>query len=321
LPSLANPKIVAGGAIGESKLDVFALAGNEAHKWIAPYASYMRTKASAEQGIETETAAARKAMLDAEIAFPIVAKPDSGLRGAGVRPVRNDEELAQYIAGFPIGERVVLQAMVPYEAEAGVFYVRHPQEAKGNIISLTLKYAAYVYGDGSRTLKQLIDDDPRASAIAEVYQRRLQDQLHEVPAAGTPIKLVFAGSHCRGSIFKNGADFITPEMVDAFDRISKDIDEFYFGRYDVRFRTIEDLQAGKHFQIVEVNGSGSEQTHIWDSRTTLKEAYLATFEQWRLSFEFGAANQQRGFQKTKLMTVLKLWFGELRRGRKYPETL
>src|SRR3546814_2071256 len=66
----------------------------------------------------------------------------------------------------------LLQELVPWEGEAGIFYVRRPGQKRGEVFSMTLKYAPYVLGDGVRSLRQLIQDDPRASQIAHIYFAR-----------------------------------------------------------------------------------------------------------------------------------------------------
>jgi hypothetical protein len=61
-------------------------------------------------------------------------------------------------------------------------------------------------------------------------------------------------------------------MREAFDRISYDIPEFYFGRFDVRFSDFQELQQGGGFKIVEINGAGGEANHIWDRKTPILQA-------------------------------------------------
>lgn len=313
LPTIANPKIFAGGIVGEHKSRVMDLAGPIAQKWIAPYAAFPVSEPALDKALAH--------MREKQLEFPCVAKPDSGLRGAGVQLVKNRQELQSYLNSFPRGHNLVLQALVPYEAEAGVFYVRKPNAEKGEIFSITLKYAPYLYGDGKRTLKELILADPRASEISDIYLTRHKAELGRVLAVGEAYKLVFAGNHCRGAIFRDGTDLATDALTARFDEISKDVDEFYFGRFDIRFRSIEALQNGEDFQIVEINGTGSEATHIWDRSMTLKEAYRTLFKQWRMAYEIGAQNRKRGFKTTNLFKIFKAWKEELDRGADYPTTM
>jgi hypothetical protein len=313
LPTISNPLFPMGGWVGESKATVFEHAGPYARKFIAPWAAIDRTPG-------LTAADAVQAAKHAGLTLPFVAKPDMGCRGAGVRRVRNEAELARYIDGFPMSERIVLQALVDHEAEAGVFYVRKPSEARGRIISLTLKYFPYIQGDGRATLGELIARDPRAGRLQHIYLPRHKDYLDWVVPAGQPFRIAFAGSHSRGTIFRNGNALITEAMTDAFDRISKDVKEFYFGRFDVRFPSIEDLRAGRNFTIVEINGAGAEATHIWDRKTTLAEAYGALMQQYKALWETGAENARRGFKPARLVDFLQAYRHEMKLWAQYPLT-
>jgi hypothetical protein len=54
-----------------------------------------------------------------------------------VRLLHGPDDLQLYLSKFLPGERIVLQQYVPDEGEAGIFYVRHPDEACGQITSIT----------------------------------------------------------------------------------------------------------------------------------------------------------------------------------------
>lgn len=316
LPLLANPLFPAGGLVGESKTQILDLIQGDVAAFVAPYIAFDRTAASPAE----DAAAAAAAMRAAGLGLPVVAKPDLGCRGAGVRPIRAWADLESYLAGFPIGERLLLQAMVDVEGEAGVFYVRVPGEARGRIFSLTLKYFPHVIGDGSSTLRALILADPRAGLLSHLYFPRHTSRLDEILPAGAPFRLAFAGSHSRGAIFRNGGHLITEAMTDRFDAISQAIPEFWFGRFDVRFADIAGLREGRDFRIVEVNGAGAEATHIWDSRTRLRDAYATLFRQFDLLWKIGSRNRSRGFKPEPLGQLLARWRREKRLIDTYPPT-
>jgi hypothetical protein len=313
LPTIANPKMPLGGWIGESKARVFEAAGPYARQFIAPWIAIRKEPAL--QPAEVLATAGR-----AGIALPCIVKPDRGCRGVGVRRVRNLAELAAYLQAYPDGENVILQQLVDHEAEAGIFLVRKPGEARGRIISVTLKYFPYVHGDGHSTLAELIRRDSRAGRLAHIYLPRHAGRLDWIVPEGQPVRIAYAGSHSRGTIFRNGNALVTPEMTEGFDRIAADIDEFHFGRFDVRFPDIADLQAGRNFTILEINGAGAEATHVWDRKTTLYEAYAALAEQYRLLWETGAANARRGFRPEPLAEVIKAYRHEKALWARYPLT-
>ena len=316
LPLISNPLLSAGGLVGEVKSEVLDGIGPEGRPWIAPYVSVARGSLSPGWATRVALSALSEAGLD----FPLVAKPELGCRGAGVRPVRSAGELTDYLSRFPLGERYLLQTLVDLEGEAGVFYIREPGEERGRVVSLTLKYFPHVTGDGSRTLEQLIRDDPRAGRLPHLYLDRHRGRLGEVLPVGAHFRLAFAGSHSRGAIFRDGTHLITPAMSDRFDAIARSMPEFWFGRFDVRFDDLEDLRRGEGFSIVEVNGAGAESTHIWDSRTTLWRAYRDLFRQYGALWRIGAANRRRGFRPEGWRTFLARRGRERSATRLYPPT-
>lgn len=316
LPLIANPGLPASGLVGESKSHVLDGMGPEARTWTAEHITILRDDASP----RTAVLAALSALSNAGLSLPIVAKPDLGCRGAGVRPIRSEEELRDYIAHFPVGQRIVLQRLVDVEGEAGVFYVRRPGATNGTIFSLTLKHFPYVVGDGRRTLRQHILADPRAGQLAHLYLARHADRLDTVVGDGEHVRLAFAGSHSRGAIFRNGARHITEAMTARFDAIARDIPEFWFGRFDVRFADFEAFRRGEDLTIVEVNGAGAEATHIWDSRTRLRDAYWTLFRQFALLWSIGAANRRRGFRPESWRAFLSRWRTERVLVATYPPT-
>lgn len=328
LPTVANPHFPGGGFYGESKAEILALAVRDIPEWVAAFVTVDRpsvdenvAESSALQ--HTVNATAQSALAKARhigLALPLVAKPDLGCRGAGVRLVRTDQQLRDYIRAFPGGARFLLQKYVGFEGEAGIFYCRKPGEDQGRIISITLKYFPHVYGDGSRTLRELILADPRAGPLSHLYLGRHAARLQWIPAAGEAVRLAFAGSHSRGAIFRNGTRFVTPAMEQRFDEISKRLPEFHFGRFDIRFEDFAQVQAGAGFTIVEINGAGAESTHIWDRRTSLLVAWIDLMKQYRWLFQIGKANRDRGFKPMGLREFIAAYRREKLLTPQYPST-
>jgi hypothetical protein len=318
LPTAANPSFPGGGFFGESKAQILALAMRHVPQWVAPFVRIDRP-ALRDADVRRECAAALEQLARAGIELPVVAKPDLGCRGAGVKLVRSAAELHAYIGNFPPAASLVLQRLVAFEGEAGIFYCRRPGQ-RGRIVSITLKYFPHVIGDGQRTLRQLILDDARAGRLSHLYLKRHAARLDSVPEAGTAIRLAFAGSHSRGAIFRNGTHLVTPAMEAAFEAIAQALPEFHFGRFDVRFESFADVQAGRGFTIVEINGAGAESTHIWDRGTGLIEAWRTLMRQYRWLFEIGAANRARGFAPLGLAQFIRDYRREKRLTPLYPAT-
>lgn len=317
LPSVANPAFPAGGVVGESKSDILTVARRHLGDHVAAFIGRRRSHADA----SSEARTTLEALAQAGLSFPLVAKPDKGCRGAGVRPLYTADDLETYLANFPVDADFIVQKMVDYEGEAGVFYVREPHEAQGRILSLTLKYFPYVVGDGLTNLRDLILRDPRASKLADIYFPRFEERLDSIPQAGESIRLAFAGNHSKGTIFRNGDALVTPEMVAMFDRMSQRIPGFHFGRYDIRFDDFERLRRGEEaFTIIEINGAGAESTHIWDANVSLLKAWRDLIEQCYLAWKIGAANRKAGADVLAFTTMWADYRSEKRMTKLYPST-
>jgi hypothetical protein len=185
---------------------------------------------------------------------------------------------------------------------------------------LTLKYFPSVRGDGSSTLEQLIQADPRAGRVPHLYLARHRQRLGWVPAPDQKVPLVFVGNHCKGAVFRNGIDLVTPALTRRIDALAKTIPAFHFGRFDVRFSSLAQLQRGEGFSVIEFNGGGSEAIHIWDADTTLSAAYRDLFKQVRLLFEIGAVQRDNGYVPDSWIRILGAWRREWRLKQSYPIT-
>jgi membrane protein DedA with SNARE-associated domain len=290
-----NPAVPAGGFIGESKSQI--LDGLANPDFVA------RTRhLPARDDPATRVRDALEFMRDQGLSYPVVLKPDAGQRGSGVAVVRSDDELEAYLRTIRVD--AVLQEHCE-GLEFGVFYYRYPDEECGRIFALTEKAFPVVVGDGQSTLERLILFDRRAVAMAKLYLEKQVHHLWDVPAAGEEVKLVEIGNHCRGAVFLDGTALVTPEMEEAFDRITKGFEGFYFGRYDVLVPSAADLQAGRNFKIIELNGGTSEATSIYDPKNRLIDAYRVLFEQWRILFEIARRNVERGVRPDRTSELLK----------------
>jgi hypothetical protein len=310
LPTAANPRITTGGLCGESKLSILAQIGPQAADLVAP--------ACGVPAHPDGTAAAEAAMQACGLNYPVVAKPDIGCNGTGVRLVRDQAAMTRYLKAFPPGETVVLQRYVPDPNEAGIFYVRYPDEPHGRITSVTIKQPPMVVGDGRSTLHTLILADERARLVPHLYLDRLADKLDTVPAQGENVQLVFVGNHCKGSIFQDGTALVTPALTQAIDALAQSMPDFYFGRIDVRFASTASLRRGVGFQVIEINGAGSEATHIWDPSTKLLDAWRTQFFHYGAAFRIGAANRRRGFASSGVRRMYRDWMNQRRLMALYP---
>lgn len=299
LPTAANPGMFSGGFVGESKIatlrDLYATSPEftaEAHL------------------LEGATPAERLKSLEQLCAqhrldVPFILKPNVGQRGVGVKVIWSLEQASAYLQQTTAP--LIVQRYAPGPREIGVFYYRFPHESRGRLFAITEKIFPTITGDGRRTMEDLVREDNRARFVAATYLQRLGDRCSEVLPAGETVKLVQAGNHAQGCIFRDGSRLWSEELERRIDEISQRIEGFFIGRYDIRYNTDEDLRAGRSFQIIELNGAASEATSIYDARNSLLAAYRTLFRQWELVFAIGAANRRLGSSPTKLPLLWRKW--------------
>ncbi|HRI13010.1 MAG TPA: VTT domain-containing protein [Verrucomicrobiota bacterium] len=319
LPSAANPGIVTGGLVGESKFatlrELFRTSPEvTAEAWFLP-ASESKTWNSTFE-IEARLASLRRLCAKHHIAFPLVLKPDLGQRGLGVKLIQSFEEADAYLRHTRAA--VVVQRYAAGPGEVGIFYYRFPHEAHGQIFAVTEKIFPTLTGDGVHTIEELIWKDPRARFVADRYLTRFAVRRREVLAPGETLRLVEAGNHAQGCIFRDGSRLLTPELAQRIDEISQRLPGFFIGRYDLRFGSEDDLRAGRNFQILELNGASAEATSIYDARNSLWAAYRTLFRQWELVFAIGAANRSRGARSTSIPELWRAWRNAKRLFASYP---
>jgi RimK-like ATP-grasp domain len=223
-----------------------------------------------------------------DLQFPLIAKPDMGERGKGVVKIGSATEAVALAETIDCEH--IIQDFVDYPLEIGVFYSRLPSEAKGEISSVTLKEFLHVIGNGNDTLQTLILRNNRALFQYEKLEKRFANRWQEMIAEGEKITLEGIGNHNRGTRFINANYLINNDLENIFEKISRQIQGFQYGRYDVRVSSLEDLYEGKNIMIMELNGTNSEPTHIYDGSVGLIRACRDLAWHWRRMAEICREN-------------------------------
>ena len=265
--------------IGESKYEVLSLVQDH----LKPQTILIKFPTSTDQVV--------RKIEEANLSFPLIFKPDLGERGWLVRRIDNQENIEDYLSEVNID--FIIQELIDLPLEFGVYYVRFPSEANGKVNSITAKEFLYVQGDGQKTLQELIMENDRAMLQWELLKEKYNDRLNEILPAEKKEVLVSIGNHCLGTKFLNGNHLITPQLSASFDRISKKINGFYFGRYDLRCATFEDLENG-NIKIVELNGCGAEPSHIYHPGASLWKGINDLITHWQNLYRVSRENHQRG---------------------------
>jgi len=315
LPTAANPGIFSGGFVGESKIATLCDLSATSPEFTAEAvlltaagrgsSSPLNGESAGVRGENSRDALLAQLLREHGLSYPFIIKPDVGQRGVGVKLIRTPEQAVAYLQQTTAP--LVIQRYSPGPREAGVFYYRFPNEPRGRIFAVTEKIFPTITGDGQHTIEELVWADDRARFIADKYLGRLRHRRSEVLPARETFRLVEAGNHAQGCIFRDGMHLWSEELERRIDEISRRLDGFFIGRYDIRYASDEDLRAGRHFQIIELNGAASEATSIYDVRNSLWAAYRTLFRQWELVFAIGAANRRRGCPPTKPALLWRKW--------------
>ncbi|HAD11234.1 MAG TPA: hypothetical protein DCF33_02230 [Saprospirales bacterium] len=282
--SNVNPGIPLGGAMGESKWDILIQL---------PEAILPKTLVvGKEEPLESVLFMLhRKGMT-----FPIIAKPDVGERGFLVKKIHNEPELREHLQQWPV--RFILQEFLAQPLEASVLYHRFPgDDGYFGITSVCIKAFLQVEGDGESTIRMLMQKQARAAFQLTRFEKEYPGLLDQVPAPGESVLLEPIGNHSRGTKFINGNHLITPSMVQAFEKICRQIPDIHYSRFDLKTESWDALQRA-NFKVMELNGVLGEPAHIYDPSHGMSRAYRDLWQHWRLLFRLHIALKESGHSPT-----------------------
>ena len=234
----------------------------------------------------------QKIVQDSGIKYPFFAKPDIGLRGSAVKKIHNSDELQSYNskANFDY----VVQDLIPFKNEVGIFYVRYPNEEKGRITGIVSKEFLMITGDGVSTTEELIKKNPRYELQLKVLKQEYGSELLSILPKGEQLNLVPYGNHARGAKFIDGSHWISTKLNETINEMCLQIPGFYFGRLDVMYNNWEELERGENVSVVELNGAASEPTHIYDPTHSLFFAWKELARHITYMYEISVQNHKSG---------------------------
>ena len=276
-----NPTMKNGGFVMDSKREIYDLIPQKYY----PKTDFIKEAIPFEEVLQI--------LENSKIKLPFIVKPDIGLRGSAVKKITNLEQLQAYHhkANFDY----LLQDLIPFENEVGIFYVRFPNEKNGRLTGIVAKEFLIVEGNGISTIEELLKVNPRYEFQLKALQKEYGKQLLEILPKGEKRNLVPYGNHARGAKFLDYSHLISPQLTQVIDEMCLQIPEFYFGRMDVMYNTWEELEQRKNFSIVELNGAASEPTHIYDPKHSLFFAWKELSRHITYMFKISVLNHQRGF--------------------------
>ena len=180
-----DPSMKNGGFIMDSKKEIYKLIPQHYY----PKTEFVKEKIAFDDVL---------ALLDnSKIKLPFIVKPDIGLRGSAVKKVTDLEELKTYHtkANFDY----LIQDLIPFANEVGIFYVRFPHEKQGRITGIVAKEFLIVTGDGYSTISALLKANPRYEFQLKALEKEYGNQLKTILMNGEKRNLVPYGNHARGA--------------------------------------------------------------------------------------------------------------------------
>lgn len=289
--SATNPGMKYSGVMGESKYNVLLTIPSE----FVPKTIFIPSS--------TSFSSILKLISQNGFKYPLIIKPDSGERGKDVEMINNEYALKTYLTGKTFDLNI--QEFIDLDLEFGIMYHRIPGEKTGAITSVVQKGFLVVTGDGRQTLHDLLKQEIRIANRLDYFENKYHDQLDKVLTKSEKMYLEPIGNHCRGTIFYNANHIINDHLTHLFDRIASQINGFYYGRFDLKVASLDDLYLGQHMKIIELNGVSSEVAHIYDPKYKLTQAYRDVFKHMKYIYNIAKKNHADGYPYDSLWTFLK----------------
>ena len=288
--SSANPSIETGGMFFESKWKIFELIPKE----YFPTTLFIEPTDNVFMILEK--------MKKSDVSFPIIAKPDRGERGWLVQKIHSLKELESYRNLVKVD--FLIQSYVNQPMEFSIFYFRHPKNQTGSITSITRKQLLTVRGDGKSTIAQLMKRENRSFLQYKRLRNNATIDFNTILPEGIEQVLVPYGNHVLGAMFLDYHHIIDKDLLGSIEKISKQIKGFYFGRFDLRANSIEDLKKGKNISILELNGAGAEPAHIYDPSFSFFKAQRVLARHYKMMYQAAYENKKAGFSYMTFQSFL-----------------
>jgi membrane protein DedA with SNARE-associated domain len=136
---------------------------------------------------------------------------------------------------------------------------------------------------------------PHAGKAAVLYAR-----LPGAPRGRLLSLTLRADGRCR-----EGRRHITPRLEARLDAVARSMREFHYGRFELRFASIDALERGEDFAIVDICGVGGVLERAWNPAMPLTEIYRRLIDRQRIMFLIGEKNRARGFEPAGCADVLR----------------
>jgi hypothetical protein len=266
----SNPGLTFGGFEGEGKKEMY----EQLPPGSFPHTIYITPGISFEE--------VKKQMEDAGFKYPFIVKPNVGMMGFMFRKITEPQQLKLYHETMPI--EYLIQELVNYPIEVSAFYYKIPGQSKGHISGFLKKEPPYLIGDGISTIESLINGHEGIRLKKEEVLMKHSTKLKDVLAPGETYFLSYASNRNQGGKLTGIDHEIDENLQQLITGFSQYPQPFYYGRYDIKCNSVEDLKAGKNFSILEFNGAGAGTQHIYANGYSFWKACAIILFHWKMLF-------------------------------------
>lgn len=276
----ANPTLMFGGFEGETKREMYEQLPADLY----PKSIYIEPTTSVDEVV---------GLVETHFGeYPVAVKPNVGMMGLLFRVISSASELRQYHQQVPVD--YIVQELSTYPIEVSVFYYRFPGESTGTITGFVRKDSLEVVGNGRLTLWELIGQYSPVQFRLDEMRAKHANRLTYVVPDGEVYCLSNALNQTRGGRLVSLAHEKDERLLSVFDALSHHTGNFYFGRYDVKCASVDDLKAGRNFTILEFNGAGAAPHHVYGNGNSLWQAYRIVLHHWSVLARISRQNHARG---------------------------
>lgn len=280
--SSSNPSLTFGGFEGETKSEMY----KQLPPGTYPPSIFIKPGSPFEE--------VEKLFIAEKFSYPCAVKPDIGTMGFMFRKIDNPQQLKMYHRKMP--SVYIIQQWVNYPLEVSVFYYRFPDQQKGTITGFIKKEFLQVMGDGISSLWQLINKYERVQFRLEEMRLKHAHNLNDIIPAGETYILSHALNLSRGGKLVSLEHEKDEKLLKVFDDLSHYTKNFFYGRYDIKCNSVEELKEGRNFSILEFNGSGAEPHHAYGNNNTLWQAHKIFLHHWKILFLISRYNHLHGIR-------------------------
>lgn len=274
-----DPSLTFGGFEGEGKREMYDQL---------PPGSYPRTiYIDPKQSFES----LQNQVESSGFTYPFIVKPNVGMMGFMFRKISNPQQLKLYHETIPI--EYLVQELVAYPLEVSAFYFRMPDEKKGTISGFLKKEPPYITGDGVSSIETLMLQHEGIKYKLEQLLEKQVGNKDQVLPQGERYYLSLASNRNQGGKLTGVDHEIDEALENLFDEFSHYGGKLYYGRYDIKCNSIEDLKQGKNFSILEFNGTGAGTQHIYANDYNLFQAMGVILRHWKMMYRIARYNHRQ----------------------------